>query len=102
MVNSVSLRILDSNPSGGTLFFIGQLLLTPTVWVALSMYAVGLVIWMLALRRVSLNFAYSFQALTYLLVPIGSIWVLGESVSLLRWGGIIVICLGICIVAISQ
>jgi len=61
-VNSASLRILDSNPSGGTLFFIRQLLLTPTDWVALFLYAGGFVVWMLAFRCVTLNFAYLIQA----------------------------------------
>ena len=97
-INSVS---SESNSASDPLFLFRQLLRNPAVWAALMLYAGGLAAWMVALSRLSLSFAYSFQALTYFLVPLGSIWLLGEFISLLRWVGIGVICLGILIVAIS-
>ena len=98
-INSISPQ---SNSASDPLFFFWQLLRNPAIWAALMLYAVGLPAWMVALSRLPLSFAYSLQALTYFLVPLGSFWLLGESISLLRWVGIGVICLGILIVAISQ
>ncbi len=101
-LNAASMRYPTSTLPSDPLLFIGRLVHTPAIWAALFLYAAGLVVWMVALSRLPLSFAYSFQALTYLLVPLGSMWLLGEAISLTRWSGIVIICLGIVIVAISR
>jgi multidrug transporter EmrE-like cation transporter len=98
-VNSVTSQ---STQEPISLLFLWRLLNNLAIWAALFLYASGLAAWMLVLSRLPLNFAYSFQALTYFLVPLGASWFLGESIPLLRWVGIAIICLGILIVGISQ
>jgi multidrug transporter EmrE-like cation transporter len=79
-----------------------ELLRSPQIWLALFLYAGGLAVWMVALTQLPLNFAYSFQALTYVLVPVASVLWLNEPIPGPRWVGILVICVGIVIVGITR
>jgi multidrug transporter EmrE-like cation transporter len=80
----------------------GQLLHSPQIWLALFPYAAGLAVWMVALTQLPLNFAYSFQALTYVLVPVASVLWLSEPIPSPRWVGILVICVAIVIVGVTR
>ena len=57
--------------------------------------------WLLALSRAQLSFAYPFMALSYVLVVLFSLLFFREDVSILRWSGILVICLGVFLVSRS-
>jgi multidrug transporter EmrE-like cation transporter len=47
----------------------------------LLVYGTGAVLWILALSKEKLIVAYAFAALTFALVYVGGIWLLGESLS---------------------
>ena len=65
------------NAAGGKLFSTGGLVLAA----ALALYAVTTVAWVWVLQRSELGKAYPFMALAFILVPIASHFVFGESFS---------------------
>jgi uncharacterized membrane protein len=73
-------------------------LASPWVWLEMIL-AVGLFSWLHALRTVPIVIAFNLSAGTQVLVPLFSWMFLGEHVSWLRWGGIILVTCGILIVA---
>lgn len=85
----------------GFISLIWLILRSPLVLLGLLLYAVGAVAWIGVLTRLDLSLAYPFLALNFLLVSLVSRLFLGEKVPLLRWAGIVVICVGILIVARS-
>jgi len=58
--------------------------------------------WMLAVSKAdSLSQLYPFMAISYVLVALFSWWLFGESVTVWRWMGIAMICVGVVLVARS-
>lgn len=74
---------------------------SPLVLLGLVFYGIGALSWIAALTRLNLSVAYPFLALNFVLVALVARLVLGESIPLLRWLGIAVICGGILLVARS-
>jgi drug/metabolite transporter (DMT)-like permease len=74
---------------------------SPLVLFGLFLYGVGAVAWILVLSRVDLSFAYPFLALNFILITVSSRVLLSETVPLLRWLGVLIICVGVLIVALS-
>lgn len=60
--------------------------------VALS--AFGLFCWLIALSHFKVSYLYPFGAISYIILALLSLVVLGESISLVRWLGIGVIVIG--------
>jgi multidrug transporter EmrE-like cation transporter len=89
----------------GSLVSVGEvvraIITSPLVLLGLVFYGVGALSWIAALSRVDLSVAYPFLALNFVLITVVSRLVLGESVPLLRWIGIAIICVGILLVARS-
>jgi drug/metabolite transporter (DMT)-like permease len=52
-------------------------------------------LWFLAIERASLSYTYPFMALTFALVPIGSMLLFDEGILPLQWAGIGLIILGV-------
>lgn len=52
-------------------------------------------LWIYCLSKVQLSIAYPFMALSYVLVVVMSAFLLNENVSITRWIGVIVICIGV-------
>jgi multidrug transporter EmrE-like cation transporter len=69
------------------------------VWAGLAIFAVSAVLWLFALSRANLSFAYPFAALGYVIIVIASILFLGEHVQPLTWVGVVLIILGILLIA---
>jgi drug/metabolite transporter (DMT)-like permease len=57
--------------------------------------------WMQAASKVEISYIYPFMAVSYILVALFSIWMFHENVTLLRWVGIGVVCLGVFLVSRS-
>jgi multidrug transporter EmrE-like cation transporter len=74
---------------------------SPLVWLGLALYGLGALAWILVLTRLDLSLAYPFLALNFVLIALGSRLFLGEAIPPLRWGGIVVICFGILLIARS-
>lgn len=67
----------------------------------LSFYALSAVIWIFAISKVELSFAYPMVALSYVLVVTVSYFLFGESVGALRIAGLITIIAGVLMIAKS-
>jgi uncharacterized membrane protein len=75
------------------------LLSSPIVWAGLLLFGLSAIVWLFALSRASLSFAYPFAALSYVLIVLFSVLVLHEDVPVLRWVGVGFIVTGIMLVA---
>lgn len=82
------------------IFKIIKIGLNPWVFSGMMLHVTALIVWLWALSRVDISFAYPFLALGYIIVGIMAwIW-LGESLSVTRIIGMIIILIGL--VVISQ
>ena len=75
------------------------LLSSGVVWAGLLLFGLSAVVWLFALSRASLSFAYPFAALGYVVIVLFSLLVLHEHVPPLRWAGVGLIVAGIILVA---
>jgi uncharacterized membrane protein len=71
----------------------------PYVIAAVFFTIVTALAWLLAVSKAELSHVYPFMALSYVLVAVFSMVIFKEDVSLLRWSGIAVICLGVLLVS---
>lgn len=78
-----------------------RLATTPLIVFGLALYVLGALSWMTVLSRLPLSFAYPFLALGYAVTPFLAWLLLRETVSPIRWLGIIVISLGVFLVSRS-
>ncbi len=76
-----------------------KFVLNPGVWAGLILYGISAICWLWVLSRVQLSYAYPVLALSFPLVVGGSYLFFGEGVSLMRWGGVGVIMLGVSLLA---
>ncbi len=83
----------------GALPYVMAMLQDPWIWTALASTALGMVSWMLILRRVELSVAYAATALIFVCVPLGAHYLFGEGLSPARLVGLALIVGGILIVA---
>jgi multidrug transporter EmrE-like cation transporter len=94
-------HVTDAN--GGQLALTGeslkQIATNVWVWAGLAIFAVSAVLWLFALSRASLSFAYPFAALGYVIIVAASILFLGEHVPPLGWVGVALIVAGILLIA---
>lgn len=72
-----------------------ELVLHPLIVGGLLVYGSGTFLWLLALSRSDLSYAYSFASLNYVVVFLASWWLLGEQPSLSRLVGVGAICAGV-------
>ena len=77
---------------------IGRILSNPRILGGFGFFGVGAFFWLAAISRVPLSWAYPMLALGYILVLILSATLLKEHVTMLRWGGVLLICVGIVLV----
>jgi drug/metabolite transporter (DMT)-like permease len=83
------------------LIFIYKLIRTPRVWLSLLFGLLSLLIWLLALSKADLNFAFSVDSMHYIFIALASQVLLKEKVRLIRWTGTLFIVLGITLVTLS-
>jgi multidrug transporter EmrE-like cation transporter len=72
-----------------------RLIFNPVVFSGLVLYVVSTILWLAALSKTTLSFAYPFTALTFILVMLSSRMVFLESIPPLRYLGIGLIVAGI-------
>ena len=83
----------------GLKFF--QMLTNPLVMLGVSFAILGWAAYVMALSKFQLSYAYPIWSLTYVVVPLLSLFIFKESISLLKMGGLGFICLGVVLVAVS-
>ena len=75
--------------------FLSSLLVTPYFWAALAIYGATTVLWVFVLSRVPLSSAMPFVALSFVIIPIIGVVVLGEKLNFLYWFGVALIVAGV-------
>ena len=78
-----------------------RLALEPYILGGLLCYVVSVVVWILALSRVDVSIAYPMLSIGYVVTALAAWALLGESLSMVRIAGIVVIILGVFLVARS-
>jgi multidrug transporter EmrE-like cation transporter len=78
-----------------------KMILEPRIVAGIGCYAIGLVVWILALSRTPVSIAYPTVSLGFALNALLAWWLLGEAVTPLRMTGIAVIIVGVYLVARS-
>lgn len=71
-----------------------KIITSPFVIFGLIFYAFSTILWLIALSKCDLNYAYPFAALTFILVMLASYLILHEAIPPTRIAGITLICLG--------
>lgn len=69
------------------------------LWLGGALHVSALGLWVVALSRAELSFAYPFIALGFVATTVASAWLLHEPVSAMRWGGVGMIVFGVMLVA---
>jgi multidrug transporter EmrE-like cation transporter len=90
----------------GKLQLTGETLLhmasNPLLIVGIAIFGVSTLLWLFALAKADLSFAYPFLSLTYLAVLIGGAFLFGDKVTVARVLGFVIIIAGVFIVARSD
>lgn len=76
-------------------------MITPGVVGGLFLYGIGTLLWLQVLSRTSLSQAYPFVGLGFVITSLFGVILFGETVSLLRGSGIVLVTLGIYAIARS-
>lgn len=71
------------------------LISNPYIVVGLLSLFVGTTIYLSALSKSELSYAYPILSLGYIFVALASMFFLGEHLSVIRWAGIFTICIGV-------
>ena len=71
-------------------------LTSPYVLISIALMGINFLLWVVVLSKANLGYAFGFAgAFLYLILPLLSWWLYGERLSLLQWGGLLLITLGI-------
>ena len=78
-----------------------KIIFTPYVFLGMLLYFVSSLIWLVVLSRIPLSFAYPMLSLGYVFILFASALFFKEHISLVRWAGVFVICLGVFLISRS-
>ncbi len=73
----------------------------PNVLLGLVCYGLGFLVWLIVLSKAEVSYAYPLISLGYVFTAILARAMFGEAVSFTRMAGILVTCLGVCLIARS-
>jgi multidrug transporter EmrE-like cation transporter len=76
--------------------------LNPFVLAGLLCYVVSVIVWLMALSRVDVSYAYPLLSVGYIVTALAGQIFFGESLGPVRWSGILVICLGVFLITRSS
>jgi len=72
------------------------------ILMAIPLYVLGFIVWLIVLSKLDLSYAYGVLALTYVLIPLASLLIFNENIPVMRWVGIGGICISIVIIGMSR
>ncbi|MDL1969647.1 MAG: hypothetical protein LWW94_01500 [Candidatus Desulfofervidaceae bacterium] len=53
--------------------FLEKIVATPLIWIAVILYGIDFILWLIVLSHFQLGYAYLFMALTYIGIPLSSV-----------------------------
>jgi multidrug transporter EmrE-like cation transporter len=71
------------------------------LWLSLTCYGISILSWMVVLSKVEVSFAYPFLSIGYVISAVIGYFFMGESLTVIRIIGIVVICIGVFLIAKS-
>lgn len=80
---------------------LGAMICNLWLWSAMACYGISILLWMAVLSKVEVSFAYPFLSIGYVVAAIIGWHFFGESLSLTRIAGILVICVGVYLISRS-
>lgn len=89
---------IDSIALANPLPVLGKMASSPVILLAIALYVIGTLLWLVVLSRENLSFAYPLLGLSYVLVVLVSKITLGEPITLMRLVGAATISLGVIII----
>jgi len=75
--------------------------LNPFIILGVFCYGMGFLVWLIVLAKADVSYAYPMISLGYVFTAVLAWLLLGENVTLTRFGGILITCLGVFIIARS-
>jgi len=96
-VGSITRSDFDSPISLASSIFMNRWIL-----MAIPLYIIGFIIWLIVLWKLDLSYAYGFLALTYVLIPLASLLIFNENIPVMRWVGIGGLCVSIVIIGMAR
>ncbi|ATO48082.1 MULTISPECIES: SMR family transporter [Brevibacillus] len=78
-----------------------QYLTNIPIMVGLALYGISAFVWIAAIEKVQLSYAYPMAALGYVLVALLSVWIFQEPVSGVRLIGLAIIVIGVIVISRS-
>jgi len=94
----IGLNKLGVHPSPAAVF---RAIITPYILGGFALYGLSSLLYLQALSRLPLSYAYPMIALSYVAVVLGAWLWFGEKLNALRIGGVAAIILGVVLVAVS-
>ena len=77
-------------------------MLQPSVLIGLTVYATATILWIRLLQSLPLSSAYPYASLAFVIVPVSSIFLFGETLSLQYFCGMCLIVLGVAVIGVSN
>lgn len=74
---------------------------TGRVIVGFCLYMFSALLWLWILQHADLSYAYPMLSMAYVLIVLSSKFILKEKVPVIRWIGVIIICVGIFLISQS-
>jgi multidrug transporter EmrE-like cation transporter len=75
--------------------------LQPYVFFGIFCFGISSIFWLVVLSRMELSLVYPMASVAYVAVALFSYFVFKENVTMIRWMGILTICLGVILVSRS-
>jgi len=69
--------------------------LNPFILAGLTCYVLSVLFWLMVLSRVEVSFAYPLLSIGYVVTAFAGYLFFNENMSVLRWMGVLIICLGV-------
>ena len=78
-----------------------RVFLNPFVLAGLLAYVISVLVWLMALSRVEVSFAYPLLSVGYIVAAVAGQIFFNEALTPVRWAGILVICIGVFLITRS-
>jgi len=99
--SAMPLSGLEVRSAHDALLFVKGTAFSPFLWGGLLSVFCIFVIWATVLSKVDLSVAVPVCSFSYIFIPLASVLFLGETITFLRWAGIIFILTGVLIVSMT-
>jgi multidrug transporter EmrE-like cation transporter len=98
-VRKMMLQVGEVSFSPSLIKFLPAMLTNIFLWIGLFCYGVSFFFWVITVSRVDIGFAYAFMSLGFVVVTVMGHFLFGEYISVMRIAGLLLICIGLCVIA---